>query len=948
MKIWEIFTSITSFWMPSFILRSFGMSAEQISYWREKILILTLFIISSSCVALLIDVIPNLICPQGYIPTTELNNLPNVVIINGMVVSIPLLKDSNKIKIAKEFVGRDISTNFPTFSLLAKSQQTQNFYDSEIAKCISNPNMTDNWLTEKLRDTRYTIENERLVGCPLPNNSSGKCFINPNDFFELRDASLGYRGISKSQIIPSQYSRDNFGPSYVTLSGFVLDVGDYLRYATVSLNEKAQFSQENAFLPSALNDIFINGIGMDITSSLSNIQGNIKKSILKNCLLKLFLVGVIENPIYNECLNLYGPINVLYFIISIVILVKLIFSAFETKTLFKNFDRHQALLVIHPGESNGNLKKCFDSVLKANSECDIKIALLFFDLESLDIFSKKNPCLEALNALEYSGKDTKGVEYSLYGNQRKSNGRAKIFYGTYHSDCKNVIPYIVIAKEHNPYSNTGRIDNYLILLDFLRKSQGASTALFSPFEYVLYSAFVELKASPEDIVYMLTLESDMRINNNSVQKMEQYMKNPNISVVYGNSKHSGSIFSIPGLLQRPYYFFLNHLEPSFEGPFHVSCFIPSTFAMFKLKNENGSLALLSSKYLDALSSRMDSLFSKNAQVLGKERYLSSIIFNISSQASTKYDSSIIAEKPVSSCIYTMLLSSLKHLVATFSLSMHLFRFSNSKRSVLFLQLVRMLFSPIIIVCLYVFLGRTILLIAITDWKYAFSINHTQIHSYSLVLVIYILLWVLVMLIHAVKKDFGLVISSILFSVIGIPIFFVILPFLSFIGMDYFINHPKVEQDLKKSQYYVPVKNLSEWDSDHHTNKIPSLGRSESFEKAFQTLGNSDDVNKHLLVDITNTSSSVMDVKITKNYSFDERQRFDSFMTAESASSVDIQYDRDASSTYSDEEFPGKLKRANSLLRSEYISHYEQLDLPSRNSVMTATTRTSRSSHTSHY
>lgn len=173
--------------------------------WREKFTICILIAGVYVLVLLWLEVFAQLFCSRQssyyYTDIVKANTTSPMVVVNGKAIDLSRQASSDVATVINRYPGKDLSTLFPTYTLLARHLNNNTYGEPTIERCLAEQELVaDRWLYYRLiNDTGVQINQRLLILCPDPNNRNRPgppCFYNTSAIKELKQGIRG--GMLKS------------------------------------------------------------------------------------------------------------------------------------------------------------------------------------------------------------------------------------------------------------------------------------------------------------------------------------------------------------------------------------------------------------------------------------------------------------------------------------------------------------------------------------------------------------------------------------------------------------------------------------------------------------------------------------------------------------------------------------------------------------------------------
>mmetsp|Transcript_993 Transcript_993/g.1643 ORF Transcript_993/g.1643 Transcript_993/m.1643 type:complete len:884 (-) Transcript_993:146-2797(-) len=502
-------------------------------------------------------------------------------------------------------------------------------------------------------------------------------------------------------------------------------------------------------------------------------------------------------------------------------------------------------------EGEKELRKTINSVLHASYPEEHKVLLVVADgiITGRGEYFNTPATLARLLGFSLDSKRDEAYAYKSLG--ASSENRASVYSGICQRDGK-YLKYIVIVKRGTPEEkassrpgNRGKRDSQLIALGLLNRVHHDRKQ--SDLDKALCSAFNDLGMPLTDMQYMLALDADTRISVGSIMHMVYNMnEKPGVLACCGETKVDNKASSWVTMIQVYEYFASHHLKKSFESIFGCVTCLPGCFTMYRLMSEDGG-ALISSDniYQNYARNDIESLHEKNLYHLGEDRMLTSLLLKHFPDMSLSF-------VPIASC-WTIVPDSFKVLLSqrrrwvnsTFHNMWELLKVNTmcgfcccSMNTVVLADMICTLILPSSI-------------IYAAGYTYTAIVDEGGISTITIIL--YSVLFGSQVLIFLVRSRLDYLLWFLIYLILGVPVFYFILPIYSFWHMDDFswgttrqveakagsgksapaAAPPKSTETLKPVAALAAVKEESRRDPSRRERR-PSLG--EEYRHKMRSMG----------------------------------------------------------------------------------------------------------------
>ena len=237
--------------------------------------------------------------------------------------------------------------------------------------------------------------------------------------------------------------------------------------------------------------------------------------------------------------------------------------------------------------------------------------------------------LSKILGFKVSRKDP-GYSYKSIG--ASGENRASVYSGVYTVGQKS-LKYMCVIKRGTPDEkdsprpgNRGKRDSQLILFGMLNRVHYDRRPC--ELDEAMVKALNDLEVPPTEIEYMMAIDADTRVSKLSISYMHRYLQaNSRILACCGETKVDNKTASWVTMLQPYEYYASHHIKKSFESIFGCVTCLPGCFTMLRIYCPDDMRPLLSSDNVFQAYSRNDieSLHDKNLFHLGEDRMLTTLL-----------------------------------------------------------------------------------------------------------------------------------------------------------------------------------------------------------------------------------------------------------------------------------------------------------------------------------
>jgi len=418
--------------------------------------------------------------------------------------------------------------------------------------------------------------------------------------------------------------------------------------------------------------------------------------------------------------------------------------------------------------------------------------------------------------------------YNSLGNDGEN--RASVYSGVYENDRGRGLKYIVIVKRGTPAEksssrpgNRGKRDSQLIVMGLFNRLHHDRKR--TDLDKAMMEALRSLEIPLQSLRYLLAIDADTRISSTSISHMVYRMNTKRkVLACCGETKVDNKASSWVTMIQVYEYFASHHLKKSFESVFGCVTCLPGCFTMYRIKTDDGQ-ALFASDVIFQSYRRNDieSLHEKNLYHLGEDRMLTSMMLKYFPEMNLSF-------VPIASCWtivpegYNVLLSQRRRWVnSTFHNMWELLKVNTmcgflciSMNAVVLLDMLATMILPASVVY-----GIAFLYAALVDEQ-------------GLSLITIILFGMLIgvqSIIFLMRSRLDYIFWFLIYIILGIPVFYFILPIYSFWNMDDF-SWGSTRQ-VRKSKSQKKVKNNEQQDKEQASKPTLSGKRTKRHEQTIQ-------------------------------------------------------------------------------------------------------------------
>lgn len=449
----------------------------------------------------------------------------------------------------------------------------------------------------------------------------------------------------------------------------------------------------------------------------------------------------------------------------------------------------QTVMIMVPcyNEGDKELRKTIDSIMDTSYPDSNKVLVVVADGDITGKGETKSTPEVISSILQYhrSPQDTT-YDCTSVGPDERSHNRAKVYYGTKKSD-KNpgkMLHYIVIEKCGIPVEkgspkagNRGKRDSQLLITGLLNKVGCHPDDPLNGLETTIVHALADLQLGPmNNIKYLLAIDADTEISEDSITQMCYNMEEqPFVLALCGETRVANPSDSWVTRIQVFEYYTNHHLKKAFESVFNTVTCLPGCFTMYRLFDyENEPLLACDSVYIPYAinDAEINSLHAKNLYHLGEDRMLTTLLLRHFPEMNLSFVPEATCQTVVPDTFSVLLSQRRRWVNSTFHNLLELWKVKTcgmccfSMKVIILLDLVGTLVLPVA----FIYVGIMLY----------FALNGNGDTLPQIILGFSVAVQLVV---PALRLHCNILLWSIPFYVVGVPIFYFILPIYAFWHMD---------------------------------------------------------------------------------------------------------------------------------------------------------------------
>mmetsp|Transcript_5847 Transcript_5847/g.16870 ORF Transcript_5847/g.16870 Transcript_5847/m.16870 type:complete len:1154 (-) Transcript_5847:347-3808(-) len=767
-RFWASFSRLLTFFIPDMFICRDGAPAKQA--WREKVAIFVIMLLTSAITVGLFGFFPLFFCQEKEQYTWEdIRNQNNGVlsrhreawtVIHGKIYDVKDFVDRHPggASSVLGFLGLDASKLFPR---TPPGDLDMNCLNENAAPALVNlTKATCNMLSE---DDKF------LFGAECHDFATGPTGVEKY-MGKYRRGTLVY---AEGSLFAEEFD-------WIVIRGTVYNITSYIDQIGGKLDSPL------AFLEEQLSRIIVTQRKTDATDIFNRLYSEEAARNYQMCLDHLFYQGDIDTRGDPTCNTFNMIMYVLLILVAGILVLQCLCSLFyvarKSRTLTADMVK-QHILVMIPcyNEGDKELRKTIKSVLDTEYPDDNKVMLICCDgliTGRGEACSTPETIAKMLGYTMDMKRDTAHYYKSIGANTRN---RAFVYHGIYKKDGRELKYCIVVkcgtSKERSTprAGNRGKRDSQLLLLGlFNRVHYGRELC---DLDIAICRALNDLEVSIEDLKYMMAIDADTRVHKDSMAQMIFSMEQKEtILACCGETRVDNKAQSWVTIIQVYEYFSSHHMKKAFESLFGTVTCLPGCFTMYRIR-ANDNRPLLACDYVFGEYSRndIDSLHEKNLYLLGEDRMLTTLLLQFFSDMNLAFVPEAICWTIVPHTFKILLSQRRRWINSTFHNMWELLKVKTmcgvcvfSMKTIVIADMISTMILPASLTYAVYFLAVVIV--------------GREPLSQTIVLV-YTIIFGSQMIIFILRSRWSYFFWFIAFQILGVPVFYFILPLYSFWHMD---------------------------------------------------------------------------------------------------------------------------------------------------------------------
>jgi len=780
-RLWASFAWIITFPIPNKCIMRPTKDAKQA--WREKV---ALFIMMVSCSVFFVGVfgfVPLLLCKEDTVFSMQdiwTQSGENWVVVHGRIYDVKdlIYRHPGGVKGIVDYLGKDGSKVFPRAPPVTLPQ-----------KCL-----------DMAKVQAYSMD------IYTPDNN----FTNPTcaSFSDL-DILLGVTchtfaaGSNGTQKFLGDYERgvlshttvglNEQGIQWLALYDRVYDVTNYIkainenREPTMDEEESNLDNNPSAYLTPTLNKVIMNSLGGDATDLYEALFGS---SEYIACLEEMFYHGLLDDEFDSFCYTLNIMMYVMLVFVATLMVIQFIASMVYICPRHRTYSEEDVMspvMIMVPcyNEGDNELRKTIKSVLNTTYPDENKVLFMVADGvvtgDGEDMSTPEH--LANILGFDIDEFEDDTFEYDCIGVTHTKN-RARVYHGILQKGHK-FLKYITVVKCGLPEEattspkpgNRGKRDSQLVIMGYYNRIHYGRE--LTELDSAVQRAMVDLNLQADMVRFLMAIDADTRVDTMSITHMVYGMdKKEKVLALCGETKVDNKASSWVTMIQVFEYYNSHHLKKAFEAAFGCVTCLPGCFTMYRIIADDGTPLLPGDGVLYEYSRNdVETLHEKNLYHLGEDRMLTTLLLKY-------YPDRSLTFIPEATCwtivphTFRILLSQRRRWInSTVHNMFELLRVNTmcgvccvSMKVVVFIDLIATMILP----ASYVYAMYLLFLVFFED----LPVSTVLLILYGIIMGVQIVVFLL-------RSRWEYLWWFLIYFIIGLPVFYLILPTYAFWNMDDF-------------------------------------------------------------------------------------------------------------------------------------------------------------------
>ena len=505
------------------------------------------------------------------------------------------------------------------------------------------------------------------------------------------------------------------------------------------------------------------------------------------CLDKLFYAGVVDTRSDPVCHSLNIGMYVLIFFVALILVLQCLCSLLYLARPAHAFTKEDSLakvMVMVPcyNEGDKELRKTIKSVIKTKYTSENKIMVVVADGNITGRGESLSTPQILSNLLEFDIDDNEDTSYSYRGIGAQRENRANIYSGILKRGRKK-LKYLVIVKcgveseVGGRAGNRGKRDSQLIITGLFNRVH--HNRPMCDLDAAISRELTALRVPANQIEYLMTIDADTRVHEDSVSHMVYNMnKNEKILALCGETRVDNKAESLITMLQVFEYYTNHHMKKAFESVFGCVTCLPGCFTMYRCFSSDGRSLISQDKVFGEYARNdIETLHEKNLYLLGEDRMLTTLLLKNFPEMRLSFVPEAVCWTVVPHTFWILLSQRRRWINSTFHNMIELLKVKTmcgiccfSMKTIVVLDLIATMILP----ASMIYAGYFVYLVFVTGE----DISLLMLILYGVIMGVQVVIFLL-------RSRWDYLFWFLIFMVVGVPLFYLVLPIYSFCKMDDF-------------------------------------------------------------------------------------------------------------------------------------------------------------------
>merc|ERR1719217_1791667 len=279
-----------------------------------------------------------------------------------------------------------------------------------------------------------------------------------------------------------------------------------------------------------------------------------------------------------------------------------------------NEDATELFLSVYPDD---RVLRCMDELFyvgiidtRFDVVCFVLNIMMYFGLCFVATIMVAQMCCSlmyiAKGTRRYSEEDTQDQVSAYDSIGLITENFARVYHGYYEVEDKS-LKYLVVVKHGLPMEQTGsakpgnrgKRDSQLVIMGYFNRIYHGRE--LSELDAAIEDALIDLNMQSDDMRLLMTIDADTRVEELAITHMTYAMnQNDGILALCGETKVDNKWQSWVTMMQVFEYYNNHHMKKAFESAFGCVTCLPGCFTMYRILNDDGKPLLADDRMLTTL------------------------------------------------------------------------------------------------------------------------------------------------------------------------------------------------------------------------------------------------------------------------------------------------------------------------------------------------------------